>query len=76
MSPAEFKAARLRLGLSIYDLGSLLGVDPRTIRKWEADPAGSNARPPNPVASRVMSWLESGFRPPEWPAVPSTDEEA
>lgn len=75
MSPSEFKAVRQRLGLSIYQLGHLLDVEPRTIRKWESE-GGTNARAPNPVASRVMGWLEAGFRPPEWPAAPSSDVEA
>ena len=66
MTPTEFRTAREGLGLSINQLAEVLGVEPRTIRKWEAT-SGDNARPPNPIASRVMQWFQDGFRPPEWP---------
>lgn len=68
MTPTEFRDARTHLGLSTSELAAILGVDSRTVRKWE-DTRGdesTNARPPNPVASRVMRWLLDGYRPPEW----------
>lgn len=64
MTPQQFSQARRALGLSQSQLGSILNVDPRTIRKWEAE---DGTRPPNPIACRVIEWLEAGFRPPEWP---------
>ncbi len=67
MSPAEFKEARIRLGLSQAQLGAILDTNPTTIRKWEASDDRSTSRNPNPVASQVMRWLLDGFRPPEWP---------
>ncbi len=66
MTPQEFKAAREALGLSASQLGTILSTDPRTIRKWEAEHGGS-ARPPNPIACRVLEWMLAGYRPPEWP---------
>lgn len=39
MTPTDFAQARRTLGLSAPQLGRVLGVDPRTIRRWEADPA-------------------------------------
>lgn len=66
MTPDEFKMARQKLGLTLSELGAILDTDPRTIRKWEAL-HGNSARNPNPVASRVMSWMLAGYRPPEWP---------
>ncbi len=64
MSPAEFKEARRKLGLSASQLGAILNTDPRTIRKWEDE---SGTRPPNPIACRVIEWMLAGYRPPEWP---------
>jgi len=66
MTAEEFKQARLKLGLTLSELGVILSTDPRTIRKWEAT-SGTNARTPNPVAARVMSWMLDGFRPPQFP---------
>lgn len=65
MTPAKFKANRLKLGLSQTDLGAILNTASRTIRYWEDD---SDARPPNPIACRVVEWMLTGYRPPEWPA--------
>ncbi|MCB1349012.1 MAG: hypothetical protein KDK11_10330 [Maritimibacter sp.] len=67
MTPQQFAAARHSLGLSAAELGQILGTDPRTIRRWEADPETKTARPPNPVACQVLRWMLAGFRPPEWP---------
>jgi DNA-binding transcriptional regulator YiaG len=70
MTPDEFKHARQDLGISVIDLARILDVEVRTIRKWESA-GGSNARPPNPIAARVLSWLQDGFRPPEWSKTPT-----
>lgn len=59
MTSAEFRNARLRLGFSGAQLARILNVDPRTIRKWEAE-GGSTARDPNPVAARVLEWMVDG----------------
>lgn len=67
MTPTEFKEARRKLGLTVSDVANILGVEPRTVRKWEAE-TGTNARPPNPTAARVMLWMLDGWRPPQWPA--------
>lgn len=61
MTPQEFKDARNALGLSARQLGGILGVNPRTIRRWE-DARGD--RPPNPIAARVIEWMLAGFVPP------------
>lgn len=63
-TPQQFKQARNKLGLSAKQLGTILNTDPRTIRRWEDE---SGTRPPNPVACRVMEWLLTGWRPPEYP---------
>ena len=66
MIPSEFKAARNSLGLSASQLGHILNTEPRTIRRWETD-QGPSARPPNPIACRVLDWMLAGWRPPQWP---------
>ncbi|MDE2103789.1 MAG: helix-turn-helix domain-containing protein [Patescibacteria group bacterium] len=63
MTPAQFKKARHKLGLSASELADILGVDARTIRRWEAEPALETARPPHPTAAKVMKWLLNGFDP-------------
>ena len=65
MTPTEFKEKRQSLGLSQRQLGEILNSDPRTVRRWETE---SDPRPVNPIAARVLQWLLSGFRPPEWPS--------
>lgn len=67
MTPAEFKEARHKLGLTQSELGVVLGTAPQTIRKWEMPAARSTARSVNPVAAQAMRWFLAGFRPPEWP---------
>ncbi|ADO42418.1 helix-turn-helix domain-containing protein [Ketogulonicigenium vulgare] len=67
MTPEEFKEARRKLGLTQSELGAILDTAPQTIRKWEMPDTRSTARGVNPVAARVMAWLMSGWRPPQWP---------
>jgi len=67
VTPQDFKTARKSLGLTQAQLGHVLDTAPRTIRKWETPEAKSTARSVNPVAARAMSWLLSGYRPPEFP---------
>ena len=46
MTPQEFTAARKRLGLTQAKLADRLGVNPRTVRRWEA----GDSRIPKAVA--------------------------
>lgn len=64
MNPAQFKEARISLGLSQAKLGRILNTDTRTVRYWEDE---SGQRPPNPIACRVIEWMLNGYRPPEFP---------
>lgn len=64
MTPQKFKEHRYDLALTQEELGRILNVNPRTIRKWETD---DGTRPVNPIAIRVMQWMLNGYRPPEWP---------
>lgn len=65
MTPAEFKAGRHALDLTVTEAAEIFGIDARTLRRWE-DEAGD--RPPHPTAVRVMAWMLAGLRPPQWPA--------
>jgi len=70
MTPDEFAQARRKLGLSQDQLARILGLGidgGRTVRRWEVPEGTTNARPPNPVAVRVVGWLLDGFRPKDWP---------
>ncbi len=53
-TPAQFKEARQTLGLTLKECGAVCNVNPRTIRKWEADPSVKSSRPPHPSACRIM----------------------
>ena len=64
MTPAEFKEARRKLGLSLSQLATVLGVSKRTVEYWEAD---DGKRPVHPTAAKAMGWFLKGFRPPDWP---------
>jgi len=66
MTPAQFKEARHKLGLTGTQLAKILAVSPRTVRKWEAVDK-STSRKPNPGACLIMQWMLDGWRPPEWP---------
>jgi len=63
-TPKGFADQRRELGLTQSQLGHVLNVAPRTVRKWEQD---DGTRPVNPIAARVAEWLALGFRPKEWP---------
>ena len=63
MTPEQFKAARMSLGLSVYELGRILDTAPDTIREWELPDHRSEARVPNPVAVGVLHWLLAFYRP-------------
>jgi DNA-binding transcriptional regulator YiaG len=60
MTPQQFKEARQSLSLTQSQLGDILDVNKRTIRKWETL-EGPNARQPHPTACRVMQWILDGL---------------
>ena len=72
MTPQEFKEARHQLRLSIKELANILNVNARTVRYWEDE---GGARPPNPIACRVLEWLENGIESPQHPSSTSTQSE-
>lgn len=70
MSPEEFKAARLKLGLSMRQTAHIFDVDISTMKRWETQTAAVKTKV-NPTAARAMRWMLDGFRPPEWPDIPA-----
>lgn len=70
MTSEEFKAARIKLGLTVKQLAAILDKNHSTISRWEAQPNASTKTPIDPTAIRVMEWMLDGFRPPQWPANP------
>ena len=51
MTGAEFAARRHLLGLTLDELASILGVNPRTVRAWEAER--------DPIPPRVPDELDA-----------------
>jgi DNA-binding transcriptional regulator YiaG len=60
MTPKEFKATRKGLGLSVNQLAAILDVSPVTVRRWEMTSGKASARKPDPIACRVLGWMDSG----------------
>jgi DNA-binding XRE family transcriptional regulator len=56
LTPAQFRSGRNALGLTQIQAGRAFGVDPRTIRKWEAEGGGSS-RPVTKLAAAHMGAL-------------------
>ena len=54
MSQDEYRGALAQLGLAQTEVGRLLGVDPRTARRW----ARGEAPVPGPVEMHIRLWLE------------------
>ena len=67
MTPAQIRAARLRLGLTQAQMAGLLETAPRHYRSFESDPATSTHREPPPRAVQLIQAYLDGFRPDAWP---------
>lgn len=65
MTHEEFRAARLRLGLSTAKLADMLGLSGggRSVRKYETRPGEPDHRPVSGPVIRLMEAFESGWRP-------------
>lgn len=68
MTPAQFKEARLSLGLSVKEFAVLLETDPLSIRRMEMEPDRSTARKLAPRMARLIDAYKNGYRPPDWPS--------
>ncbi len=60
-TPEGFKATRENAGLSLNVVSVSIGVDLRTLERWESDRPDSPA--PNPTAARMLVALAKGFQP-------------
>jgi len=69
MTPAEFKAARLALGLTQGQLAGVLGYTPKSGRSHVGifELASGNARQVPPQVRRLLEAYLDGYRPPDWP---------
>lgn len=73
MDHEEFKKAREQLGLSLADMGKMLGpaggkpITADHIRKLEASSESSRQKPISQAIERLMQIYLSGYRPPDWP---------
>jgi hypothetical protein len=66
MSPAEFKAARNELVLSINGMALVLGLSPTHVRRLEMDPSESAHRPVTWTVERLVHAYLKGYRCPDW----------
>lgn len=76
MTSAEFKKARRRLGLSVYEMADVLGVKPNHIRRMETTTNSARARPVMPITERLMIAYLDGYRPADWPQWRKNDGES
>jgi cytoskeletal protein RodZ len=66
MTPAEFRAARQSLGLSVNQMAALLEVHPTHVRHMEVD--GTSNRRVMPVTEKLIRAYVDGYRPHNWPS--------
>ena len=66
MTPAEFRAARNALGLTITGMSRMLGVTPTHIRRLEMDPSDRSHRPVTKTVEFLLRAYLDGWRPPDW----------
>lgn len=67
MTPAEIKAVRQWLGLTVSQLAVLLDTDPQTIRRMEQSETANTFRKPAPRMVRLIRAYLDGYRPADWP---------
>jgi transcriptional regulator with XRE-family HTH domain len=66
LTPAEFKAARTALVLSIHDMARVLGLSSTHVRRLEMDPSESAHRPVTWTVERLIHAYLKGYRCPDW----------
>jgi DNA-binding transcriptional regulator YiaG len=68
MTPAEFRAARQSLGLSVNQMAALLEVRPVHVRKMELDESLPSNRRVMPITEKLVRAYVDGYRPHNWPS--------
>ena len=58
MTPAEFRAIRNRLGLTVAELAAILGVHPIHVRRMEMDRSRKSGRAVPHVTALLMRAME------------------
>jgi transcriptional regulator with XRE-family HTH domain len=67
MTPKQFRAARLKLGLSRKQLASLIGGAYDNIARFERDRSSPSSRIPPAKTVELMKAFLEGYRPENWP---------
>lgn len=55
--PSFLRRFRAKHKLSAAELGAELGVDKRTVERWETDPKNDSARKPQPYLTLALLYL-------------------
>lgn len=66
MTPAQFKKARLSLGLTLVQMAEMLGYEGENLRQMGYD-LESGRRPIREPQRRLIEAYLSGYRPKDWP---------
>lgn len=66
MTPKEFKEARLKLGLTLAQMGRMLGYSGAQL-KATAFRLENGERPIREAQRRLIEAYLAGYRPPDWP---------
>ena len=67
MSPAEFKATRRKLGLSVAQMADMLCVTHEHVRRMEMHESTKTRKPIMPATQRLLQAFRDGWRPHDWP---------
>lgn len=59
MTPQEFKQTRERQNMTKAELAKFMGVSVQAVMKWE-----SGERSVNPMAEKILIWLDQGALTP------------
>ena len=60
MTPERFKELRLKHGLTQELLAHILGVSVRNVQQFE-QLGGESSRKPNPIACKMLEYIDSGL---------------
>ena len=66
MTPDQLARARKRLGLTLYQLASLLGYEGSQARS-QVHHLETGRRTIRPAQRRLIEAYVAGYRPPDWP---------
>lgn len=75
MTPAQLKAARHELGLSLWQMATALGYQ-GTQRRQMMDDLETGRRPIREPQRRLVEAMLAGWRPMDWKAITASEGEA